>query len=197
MIVIIYILILTQFCAKNHINYLKYFIMHLITDLIDLYIDDMQNLYALKKTEWNELSNFILNVKSDQLKIILNSRKKQASKQLGRIAEALLLFGKMPVDGESKLIKIYFEETEKVLKTITERSVMEAKIIESFQIIAHIEIAIYGTLLSYANTMKISKLASLFENSLKEEKEFDLKLTIVAENKINADALIETFIPLN
>ena len=98
---------------------------------------------------------------------------------------------------EFKFLKGYFEETKNVLQKITELSVIEARIILCFQTIAHFEIANYGTLLSYAKTMKINELTSLLEKSLEEEKTFDLKLTILAEYKINETARIETFISVS
>ena len=86
-----------------------------------------------------------------------------------------------------------------LLTTVAGAEVNTAKVVQKlqendYQTIAHIEIAGYGTLLSYARAMQIDAVAALLEKSLSEEKMSDLKLTILGEYKINEDAKVETFI---
>lgn len=168
-----------------------------ITDLVDLLINELKALYNIETEELKELSQFILKIKNEELKLILNARMQHTKNQIIRLEDSLLLLGEIPIITESKFLKEHFEETKNVLKIITEMSVIEARIILSFQTIAHIEIASYGTLLSYAKAMKIDAVATLLEKSLAEEKMSDLKLTILGEYKINEDARVETFISLS
>lgn len=168
-----------------------------ITDLHDLLINELKILYAIEVEELNELSQFIFKVKNEELKLILQSRKDYTKIQIIRLEEALILLGERPSQiKESKFLKIHFEETKNILKIITELSVVEVQIILCFQTISHIEIASYGTLLSFAKTMNMNEVASLLEKSLNEEKKSDLQLTILGEYKINEDARVETFISL-
>lgn len=168
-----------------------------ITDLVDLLINELKALYSIEKEELSELSQFISKIKNEELKVILHTRMEQTKNQIIRLEDSLLLLGEIPLITESKFLKEHFEETKSVLTAITEQSVIEARIILCFQTIAHIEIAGYGTLLSYARAMQIDDVAKLLDRSLSEEKMNDLKLTILGEYKINEDARVETFISLS
>jgi ferritin-like metal-binding protein YciE len=56
------------------------------------------------------------------------------------------------------------------------------------QKVEHYEIATYGSLLQLAHTMGHTEVAELLEATLDEEKEADMKLTEIAESKINYQA---------
>lgn len=167
--------------------------MNPITDLVDLLIHELKAQYAIESKELNELSHFIRKVDNKELQQILYSRKEQTMNQILRLEEVLVLLGERPTMKLPNFITDFFEETKYVLQYITELSVLEARIILCFQTLAHIEIANYGTLISFAKTLNLNKVVSILEQSLDEEKTCDLKLTILAEYKINEDAKVETF----
>ena len=64
----------------------------------------------------------------------------------------------------------------------------DAGIIAASQKIEHYEIATYGTLRQFAETLGFEEAAALLEESLDEEKGADKKLTEVAVNAINVEA---------
>jgi ferritin-like metal-binding protein YciE len=55
----------------------------------------------------------------------------------------------------------------------------------------HYEIATYGALIQLARVLGYDDIAGLFEQTLKEEKNADQKLTSIAEEKINYAAASE------
>lgn len=72
-------------------------------------------------------------------------------------------------------------------------SVRDAAVIACVQLITHCEIAAYGTLKSFALSLKEEDVVALLEKNLADEKEIDLKLTVVAEAYINDEAANKEF----
>jgi ferritin-like metal-binding protein YciE len=68
------------------------------------------------------------------------------------------------------------------------RSVIEAAVIASAQAVEHYEITRYGDLIAWAREMGRNDLIKPLRANLREEKAADLKLTQVAEGKINKKA---------
>ena len=82
-------------------------------------------------------------------------------------------------------------EAEELMKEIEDGVVRDAAIISAAQKVEHYEIASYGTLVSFANTLGESDAAALLEETLSEEKEADQLLTEIAESSINIEAADE------
>jgi ferritin-like metal-binding protein YciE len=83
------------------------------------------------------------------------------------------------------------EEGEETMEE-TEGIVRDAGIICSAQKVEHYEIASYGSLCAFANTLGMDDVAELLKETLDEEKEADEKLTEVAESSVNMEALMES-----
>jgi ferritin-like metal-binding protein YciE len=64
----------------------------------------------------------------------------------------------------------------------------DAGIIAAAQKVEHYEIATYGTLRQFAETLQLTEVEELLATTLQEEKEADLKLSDVAMEAINIDA---------
>jgi ferritin-like metal-binding protein YciE len=66
--------------------------------------------------------------------------------------------------------------------------VLDAALIASAQAIEHYEISRYGALIAWAKRLGRQDCASLLQQTLKEEKSTDQKLTELAEQTINRRA---------
>lgn len=82
-------------------------------------------------------------------------------------------------------------EAEEIMKDTKDGMVCDAGIISAAQKVEHYEIASYGTLVAFANTLGESDAAALLEETLNEEKDADQTLTEIAESSINIDAANE------
>jgi ferritin-like metal-binding protein YciE len=76
------------------------------------------------------------------------------------------------------------------MKEDLEGAVLDAALIGAAQRVEHYEIAAYGTVIAFANTLGENEQVSLLESTLAEEKETDEKLTELA-TQINQQALGE------
>ena len=67
--------------------------------------------------------------------------------------------------------------------------VLDAAALAAAQAVEHYEIARYGTLIAWARQLGRSDCASVLEPTLAEEKATDLKLTEIAEARVNRVAV--------
>ena len=79
------------------------------------------------------------------------------------------------------------KEGSEIMEEDFEGSVMDAALISAAQRVEHYEIAAYGTVRAFAETLGETEHISLLNATLEEEKETDQKLTELA-SQINQDA---------
>jgi ferritin-like metal-binding protein YciE len=80
------------------------------------------------------------------------------------------------------------DEAESMMEDADEGEMMDAAIIAAAQKVEHYEIATYGTLRTFAETLGLDQVQGLLEQTLEEEKMADEKLTEIAMSAINEDA---------
>jgi len=80
------------------------------------------------------------------------------------------------------------KESELIMAETELGDVRDAGIIASGQKVEHYEIATYGTLRQFAETLGLYKVVNLLLTTLNEEKAADEKLTIIAVATINMEA---------
>jgi ferritin-like metal-binding protein YciE len=80
-------------------------------------------------------------------------------------------------------------EGERMLKGIRSSDLVDATLVATAQRIEHVEIATYGTLRTYAETLGYTYPAQLLQQTLEEERATDEALTRLAERFINPHAV--------
>ena len=80
------------------------------------------------------------------------------------------------------------DETNEIAGEVDDKRVLDAALIAAGQAVEHYEMTRYGTLIAWAKQLGRADVASLLEQTLKEEKAADAKLTSLAERGINAKA---------
>ncbi|MEL7006520.1 MAG: DUF892 family protein, partial [Bacteroidota bacterium] len=98
----------------------------------------------------------------------------------------LLYTSKQPVG--CRAIEIMIDEANDLIKRSADRQVMDAAIVTAMQHILHYQIAGYGAICTYAKMNKLYPVAELMHQNLEEEKRFDRKLAILAEESVNPKA---------
>jgi hypothetical protein len=81
------------------------------------------------------------------------------------------------------------EEGSDLMKEDAEEAVMDAGLIAAAQRAEHYEIGSYGTCVAWAQLLGLDDVAALLEQTLEEEKAADKKLSALAEQEINQNAL--------
>lgn len=153
-----------------------------------LFEEQLQDIYWAEQELTKFMPEVVDNVESSQLANTLREHMKRTEKQVVRLNKVFDIIG-VEAEGEKcdgmeglmKEARKIFDETEKGI-------IRDAFIIGAVQKVEHYEMASYGTLKSIAIILGEFEVATLLGETLKEEKEADMKLTEVAENVINIDA---------
>jgi len=80
------------------------------------------------------------------------------------------------------------KEANEIAGDIADKDVMDAALAAAAQAVEHYEMTRYGTLIAWSHELGRNDCASLLEETLKEEKAADEKLSKVAESRLNKAA---------
>ena len=109
--------------------------------------------------------------------------------QVGRLDGILEKHGASPREHSDRSMQSILAEAEKWAKMIDDPEVRDAGLIASAQRVEHYEIAVYGTLATWAKQLDLEDDMNLLLGILDEEKGADEKLTRLAKRKINPEAV--------
>jgi ferritin-like metal-binding protein YciE len=130
-------------------------------------------------------------VESQELADVLNEHQEQTIQQVTRLENVFEILDLKAKAEKCEAMEGLLEEADDIVGELDEGPVRDAGIIAAVQKIEHYEIASYGTVRTFANTLGEYEAGSLLEETLDEEKEADLKLTDIAEAIINIEAASE------
>lgn len=111
--------------------------------------------------------------------------------QVQRLEKIFDILGESSRGKKCDAMEGLIKEGESILEETEPGPVRDAGIISASQKIEHYEIASYGTLAAFANTLGETEIVALLEDTLAEEKEADALLTESAYNSINWEAAEE------
>ncbi len=158
--------------------------------LRELFIDMLKDIYWAEKHLTKALPKMKKAATTQELQNAFEDHLAQTEQHVTRLEKAFELMGKKAqaekceaMEGLTKEADSMTEETEKGSLT------RDVALIAAGQKVEHYEIATYGTLVQLASNMHLNEVASLLEQTLKEEKEADSLLTEIAENNVNWQAL--------
>ena len=157
--------------------------MHLIEELTDLLDAETQLTKALPKMATAATAK--------SLKTAFEKHLRETQRQITRLNKALQHLGERPHRKTCEGMKGLLSEGEEMMKQTREGALRDAVMITAAQKVEHYEMASYGTARTYAQVLGEPAVARLLEQSLKEEKAADGKLTIIAENSVNEEAAEE------
>jgi len=156
--------------------------------LTELFEDGLKDIYWAEKALTKAIPLMAKNATSADLIEALNSHLTETEDQIIRLEKVFELIGKKATAKKCDAMEGLIEEGKGILEETELGVVRDAGIIAASQKIEHYEIATYGTLRQFAETLGFEEAAALLEESLDEEKGADKKLTEVAVNAINVEA---------
>ncbi len=160
-----------------------------IQTMEDLFLDQIQDLYDAEKRLTKALPKMSKAATSRELKQAIDNHLEETKQQVERLEQAFEHLGKPAKGHTCQAMKGLIEEGEELLSELDQSPLLDAAIIAAGNRIEHYEIAGYGTARTYAQTIGRDDIASLLEKTLNEEKKADQKLTALAEQMINDEAL--------
>jgi ferritin-like metal-binding protein YciE len=157
--------------------------MHLVEELTDLLDAETQLTKALPKMATAATAK--------PLKMAFEKHLNETRGHISRLNKALQHLGERPRRKTCEGMHGLLSEGETVMKKTPEGALRDAVMITAAQKVEHYEMASYGTARTYAQVLGEPAVARLLEQSLKEEKAADAKLTTIAEASVNDKAAAE------
>ena len=157
--------------------------------LQELFEDELKDIYWAEKALTKAIPKMIKNATSSDLKEALQDHLAVTEGQVSRLEEVFAVIEKKPQAKKCEAMEGLLKEAESIMEDTQTGVVRDAGIISAAQKVEHYEIASYGTLCSFANTLGLDDAADLLKETLNEEKEADELLTKIAESSINIEAL--------
>jgi ferritin-like metal-binding protein YciE len=157
--------------------------------LKDLYLEQLRDLYDAETQLVEALPKIAEAANASDLKTAFNQHLRQTREHVTRLERIFSALGEKPEGQTCQGMKGLLKEGQEIIKAKGEPEVIDAGLIAAAQRVEHYEIAGYGTVRTYAETLGAEEAARLLEKTLQEEEETDDKLTELAESHINAEAL--------
>ena len=159
--------------------------------LKELYIDSLKDIYWAEKALLKALPKMAKNATTESLIVAIDEHIAVTEEQVARLERVFELAGKKAVAKKCEAMDGLIKEGEEIMKSTEPGPVRDAGIISASQKIEHYEIATYGTLRAFAETLGDTEAVALLEETLNEEKQADVTLTEAAYNDINFEAAEE------
>lgn len=161
------------------------------SQLMKLFEDQLKDIYWAENALIKAIPKMIKNATSEDLSKALTSHLEETKSHVSRLEEVFSLI-KVKAEGKKcDAMEGLIEEASGIMEECEKGSMRDAGIISAAQKVEHYEIATYGTLRQFAETLGLEKVAELLESTLQEEKEADLKLSDVAMDAVNIEAAEE------
>lgn len=158
------------------------------SQLMKLFEDELKDIYWAEKALTKAIPKMIKNATSTDLVDALSNHLEETQNQITRLEEVFESIDKKAVAKKCEAMDGLLREATEIMESCEEGSMRDAGIIAAAQKVEHYEIASYGTLRQFAETLGLTEAVSLLEETLEEEKAADEKLSEVATDAINIEA---------
>jgi ferritin-like metal-binding protein YciE len=159
-----------------------------IKTLDDLFVHMLQDVYYAEQQITKALPKMIEKATDPSVKQGFQAHLAETKNHITRLERVFQMHGEQPKAVKCAAMDGLIEESNEVMREITDKDVLDAALIGSAQTVEHYEIARYGTLVAYAHQLGRDDCASVLAQTLDEEKATDQKLTAIAEARVNVHA---------
>jgi ferritin-like metal-binding protein YciE len=156
---------------------------HLVEELNDLLNAEQQLIEALPQMAERASSR--------ELRAAFKGHLAETKQHEKRVSQALKQLGEEASGKTCEAMEGLLEEGEELMSSGEPGALQDAMLITAAQKVEHYEIATYGTVRTYASVIGERGIAKLLQQTLKEEKAADKKLTGIAEGSVNRRAAEE------
>ncbi len=160
-----------------------------IKSLDDLFVHTLQDIYYAEQQITKALPKMISKVHDSALKQGLESHLTETKHQIKRLEQVFQMHGQEVKAVTCPAIDGILEEADDILGDAKDNDVIDAAAAAAAQAVEHYEIARYGTLIAWARELGRDDCAGVLEETLKEEKAADVKLSQIAESRLNRLAM--------
>lgn len=163
----------------------------LSSQLGKLFEDELKDIYWAEKALAKALPKMAKKATSEELVEAIETHLEETEEHVSRCEKIFKLLGKEPRGKKCEAMEGLINEAESIMEDTEEGVMRDAGIISAAQKVEHYEIASYGTLRTFAETLGLQEAVELLEATLNEEKKTDEMLTELAVSNINQEAAEE------
>ncbi len=149
--------------------------------LEDAFVEQIRDLYDAEKQLVRALPKMAKGCNSAELRAAFQEHLEVTKGQVQRLEQVFEMLGQKARSKACKAMKGLVEEGQETLQEDMEENLLDLSLICAAQKVEHYEIAGYGTVRTWAQSMGNRDAAALLEQTLKEEEAADKKLTQVAK----------------
>lgn len=157
------------------------------SQLMTLFVDELKDIYWAEKALTKAIPKMIKNAKSHELIQALTSHLSETVNQVSRVEQVFEIIRKKNTAKKCEAMEGLIQEAEEIMLDCEDGAMRDAGIISAAQKVEHYEIASYGTLRKFAETLGLNDVVKLLQATLEEEKTADQKLTQVSLSVIKIE----------
>ena len=157
--------------------------------LEELFVDELKDIYSAESQIVKALPKMARAASSPELKRAFERHLEETRRHVERLDQ---IGGELDVRLTGKKchgMEGLIEEGKEVMEQDFDENAIDAGLIGAAQKVEHYEIAAYGTARAHAAMLGYNKIARVLQQTLNEEGATDKKLTQIAENVINVEAV--------
>ena len=156
--------------------------------LSDAFHETLKDVYYAEKQSVRALTKSAKAAKAPELKQAFETHRDESAGQVERLEKVFEILGKPARAKTCEAMQGIVHEMQEDLEDFGDTEAADAVLIGCAQAVEHYEIARYGVLKTWAKQLGMADAAELLDETLKEEKATDEKLSQIAEAAVNADA---------
>jgi ferritin-like metal-binding protein YciE len=151
--------------------------------LRETFLEELADIYDAEKQLLTALPKLVKAAQNEQLKEGFEEHLEQTEEHVQRLEQVFEQFGEKAKARKCKAMAGLLEEGQELIQ----EKAGDAALICAAQKVEHYEIAAYGSLKSWAESLNQNDAADLLDETLEEEKTTDEKLTEIAEGVVNQE----------
>jgi ferritin-like metal-binding protein YciE len=154
----------------------------------DMYLAELQELRSVEAQLVEALPKMADMVSHPELKQAIQTHFDETRSQQSRLDEILRRHNVDPREHVDQAMQAMLRETEKWAGMVQDQDLRDAGLIASAQRVEHYEIAVYGSLATWAKQLGLQDDLQALLAIIEEEKRTDEKLSTLAKRGVNPDA---------
>jgi ferritin-like metal-binding protein YciE len=159
-----------------------------VTSLRDLYIAELQEIHSVEGQLIEALPRMAGVSGHPELKQGIQTHLEETRVQQSRVEEILRRHSAEPREHVDQAMQAMLQEAEKWASMVQDQNLRDAGIIASAQRVEHYEIAVYGSLATWAKQLGLEEDLQVLLAILEEERRTDERLSMLAKRMVNPDA---------
>jgi ferritin-like metal-binding protein YciE len=163
-----------------------------ISNVQDLFRNGLEHAYDCEQRLAKALPKMAQAANSAELRVAFETHLDETIQHAQRLERIFTMMGRDPEAKTDNVVRELVNETEEMMSNIDSPPLLDVALIVCGNKVEHLEMAVYGSLRTFAELLGKQEATSLLQQTLLEEKAADAKLTTIGESKVNARALSTT-----